>query len=210
MKRPLLTTFGLLATGVLVTILIAWIPAAIPISPVVALPDEAIDRHFAQSLWDRHKENGWPQTPERTGVFESGLGFTVLTAESGIPSVARPTLIIVSEVRCGWPMRSMKYEFWGTLSAGGHYIGTLPRISPVRPLLNDPGFFVPIGVIPIGFVTNAIIYAALTGVSLASLVIVRRALRLRGGLCPHCAYPLSTSLTCPECGRSVPRNPHVA
>ena len=205
MKRPLLTTFGLLVTGVLVTILIAWIPGTL--GSLAALPGEPVDRHFAQSLWDRHKENGWPQTPERTSVFEPGLGFTVLTAESGTSRVDDRTLIIVSEVRYGWPMRSLKYEFWATLSAGSHYSGTLPTISPARP---PPGFFVPIGVIPIGFVTDAIIYAALTGVSLASLVVVRRALRLRGGLCPHCAYPLSTSLTCPECGRSVPRNPNVA
>ena len=134
-------------------------------------------------------------------IFEPGGGFTLLTAESGSPRVGGPLFVIVSEGRCGWPMRSMKYDFWGTSVAGGHYGSTLPAVGVMRPLLREPGFFVPVGVIPVGFVIDSIVYAVVLWLLICGAVVLRRVIRRRRRLCPKCGYPVGESSVCSECGR---------
>ncbi len=51
---------------------------------------------------------------------------------------------------------------------------------------------------------------ALLGAVIATLVQLRRFLRVRRGLCPKCAYPMGESEVCTECGESLPSRIRVA
>ncbi len=46
---------------------------------------------------------------------------------------------------------------------------------------------------------------ALLGAVIATLVQLRRFLRLRRGLCPKCAYPMGEAAVCSECGCGLPK-----
>ena len=58
----------------------------------------------------------------------------------------------------------------------------------------------------IGFTLNTIFYAVVLWLMiLGPLFVVRRWVRVRRGLCPKCAYPMSESAVCSECGKALPR-----
>ena len=56
-----------------------------------------------------------------------------------------------------------------------------------------------------GFAINTIFYAAMLWVVFFVPGIVKRRVRRRRGLCPACAYPVSASKVCTECGKPVKR-----
>jgi hypothetical protein len=56
-----------------------------------------------------------------------------------------------------------------------------------------------------GFAINTIFYAAILWALWFAPGAVRRMIRRRRGQCPACAYPVSTSPVCTECGKSLSR-----
>jgi len=211
MRRRIFMVVIFLLAGAIVNVAVAWwCGGLLLVNYPVAIHDEKrADPDLVQPLWDRHRESGWPVAPDGMFIFELGGGFTLLTAESGSTRVGGPPTVIVSEGRCGWPMRSMKYDFWGTSVAGGHYGSTLPAVGVMRPLLRDPGFFVPVGVIPVGFVIDSIVYAVVLWLLICGAFVLRRVIRVRRGLCPACAYPRGEAAVCSECGKALAKRATV-
>src|SRR5262245_26344332 len=68
--------------------------------------------------------------------------------------------------------------------------GIFPRALPFLPIW--PGFAI-----------NTIFYAAIVLLLFAAPGRLRRRRRIKRGLCPACAYPVGSSDTCSECGKSV-------
>ncbi len=57
-----------------------------------------------------------------------------------------------------------------------------------------------------GFVINTLFYAAILWMLFCMPGSVRRAIRRRRGRCPACAYPMSDSPVCTECGAAIGAN----
>ncbi|NUQ52918.1 MAG: hypothetical protein HUU19_09505 [Phycisphaerales bacterium] len=71
-------------------------------------------------------------------------------------------------------------------------------------------FWLPIGVLPLGFTLNTLFYAAAWCVPLIGIRAARRTLRRRRGLCTRCAYDLNglaPGTPCPECGQAAAHSP---
>lgn len=105
----------------------------------------------------------------------------------------------------GWPMKAS----WGwecTESSPESEQSTHGWIVTV-PIRRKSGFDTapfPIRPLWLGFTMNSILYAAFWGGLYSIPVTIRRTLRVRRGLCPHCAYDMRclTNTPCPECGRA--------
>jgi len=78
---------------------------------------------------------------------------------------------------------------------------------------DDPPFATNLGVsvsegLPIlplwpGFAINTLFYAAILWLLFLAPFRIRRAVRIRRGRCPKCAYPVGVSPVCTECGREL-------
>lgn len=55
-----------------------------------------------------------------------------------------------------------------------------------------------------GIAVNSSLFAGAFLILAIALKHLRRALRLRSGLCPHCKYPAGRSPVCTECGQPLP------
>ncbi len=62
----------------------------------------------------------------------------------------------------------------------------------------------------LGFAVHTLLYAAILWLLIGSLVVLRRCIRVKRGLCPACAYPRGESDVCSECGKAQPRRARVA
>lgn len=69
--------------------------------------------------------------------------------------------------------------------------GAMPRCLPLR-------------VLPLGFLMNAVLYAAGLWLFLVAPFTVRRLVRRRSGRCVHCGYLIGSNEVCTECGNAVP------
>ena len=111
----------------------------------------------------------------------------------------------------GWPLRALWSEpatsYWCGNAApttepvrGGIrtslrqwtsvYGDVFPRTLPLRPIWPN-------------FVANTLFYAIVIWVLAGGPFALRRDLRVRRGLCPKCAYPMSESAVCSECGATL-------
>lgn len=63
----------------------------------------------------------------------------------------------------------------------------------------------PLGPLWPGFLVDTLFYAVGLWFLIRGPFALRRFLRIRGGLCPRCAYPMGASDACSECGRELPR-----
>jgi hypothetical protein len=59
-----------------------------------------------------------------------------------------------------------------------------------------------------GFAINTLFYAGILWLLFAAPFALRRRRRIKGGLCPACAYPVGESAICTECGKPVAINPN--
>ncbi len=68
----------------------------------------------------------------------------------------------------------------------------------------------PIGIHPLPFIANTLLYAAIPFALWLAVGPLRRRRRRRAGRCTRCAYDragLPVDSVCPECGQAAPSNP---
>jgi hypothetical protein len=113
--------------------------------------------------------------------------------------------------RAGWPFRCLSGGEWtdqNTAKAGVSHItfNAMPIGVYSYQLPSVQGALLPMQPIWLGVTANTLLYAAgcwaLFHAPSAPFA-MRRWLRLRRNLCPHCAYPVGTSDVCTECGKAV-------
>ena len=127
----------------------------------------------------------------------TGLGRYVVFHESGWPTLA---------------MSSIRYELTAYVPlglGGGRRYQLLDQGIPLRTsqlhlVLMGPKQL-PLRLIWPGFAINTVFYAAILWLLFAAPFALRRRRRIKRGLCPACAYPVSDSPVCTECGRPVPK-----
>jgi hypothetical protein len=126
-------------------------------------------------------------------------------------------------VRAGWPLRALGWQVWEEEfdSAGPkpkHSSRLVPGTS--RGYIDMKRWLGPRGtsvysinevhqrlpLVPIwpGCVFNSILYGALAWAACRSTLAWRSWRRHIRGRCPSCGYPVGSSATCTECGRSLP------
>jgi hypothetical protein len=117
-----------------------------------------------------------------------------LPAWVGVPDGGRRGMYMRSDAY-GWPCAALFGQDRGT----GHarHIWRIDRGTGAAP------WWLPTGILWRGFAANSVVYAVICWIIVATPFALRRRLRLRRGLCPHCAYPIGTSGVCTECGRPV-------
>jgi hypothetical protein len=112
------------------------------------------------------------------------------------------------EIEAGCPCRTLRGTEWVRQDA------TSPtQVSQMRVLQHVfrwEGWFAQPGgtALPLqplwpGFGINTIFCAALLWLPFAAFGRIRRRRRIKRGLCPACAYPVSDSAVCTECGKAV-------
>ena len=117
----------------------------------------------------------------------------------------------------GWPLRSM-WCGWGTLESCSRPFPTDEPLAHGIPLQSRNVWplspmpwkrALPLAIWPLGFAVNTLFYAAILWLLICSPFLLRRFIRSSRGLCPACAYPMSDSPICTECGKELPK-PAVA
>ena len=108
-------------------------------------------------------------------------------------------------VSTGWPFRSLTGRRW-RLSGGPSRVEVLQglislpsRSSDTLVFLNGSRYL-PYHLMPLRTLGNTLLYGAAIWLVLKLLSMLRRSFRRRRARCVQCAYPCSTSSTCPECG----------
>ncbi len=121
-----------------------------------------------------------------------------------------------SRMEVGWPLRC----WWGTQwymergpnskisSARRGYVDVPPVLTPLIKVK-----CLPIGIHPLPFIVNTLLYAAIPVVLWLAIRPLRPWRRRRAGRCTHCGYDragLPADSVCPECGHAVPHSGHTA
>ncbi len=194
MKRRLLLIAVCLLLGAVVNVAVAyscvfWAPDW-PGGSSVALP--------AGSDWVREPGASWP-APNK-GFASSAFGNSFVS-RSATPNKPGGISYYQWTYHFGWPFR--------TVESGGRQAGRrieeligVGRKITVTPLFGQTDYYRHLPFHPIwpGFAINTIFYAALLWSLIPGPFALRRLLRVRCGLCPKCAYPMSQSSVCTECG----------
>ncbi len=216
MKRRLLIIAICLLLGVIVNVAVAWGCAAwadLDTEPSSGTSEDGttmigrwsskfgtlIHYHISRTATYRHP------------LFESPRMDEVSPYWLRFPSAAYESGLIDNEDRItdarGWPALTMWSEYvWppygppvpvkgGLRLTSPHSVTNfgpqLPRALPLRPIW--PGFAV-----------NTLFYAAILWLLMSGPFALRRFIRVKGGLCPACAYPRGQSEVCSECGKALP------
>ncbi len=110
----------------------------------------------------------------------------------------------------GWPLLALWCELSMTSGNAGLSYSVAGAIeTPLQWESNLRPRTLPLRPIGAGFIVNTMFYAVML-VPLWLLIrggylfAFRRAIRIRRGLCPACAYPTGESDTCAECGKPLP------
>ncbi len=106
-------------------------------------------------------------------------------------------------VASGWPMRCLVgHPTDNAVSPSTTYFGPWDtRLGGAGPwAMPFAGLILPLRPLWPGFLVNTLFFTPLAWVALTAPRLLRHAVRQRRGLCPHCAYDLGDSPTCPECG----------
>jgi hypothetical protein len=131
----------------------------------------------------------------------------------------------VARTFAGWPFRSLSGDRWqgqdfamdvpdpddrryallfdSLPRPGDEYRAAIP-VSRGRPSGNRTGLL-PLRPEWPGVVANAVVYGAALGILAATLMVLRRFVRVRRRLCPACRYPMGESALCTECGNPLPK-----
>ncbi|MEZ6243553.1 MAG: hypothetical protein R3B57_10985 [Phycisphaerales bacterium] len=216
MIRRAVTRSGvLLLVGVVVNVLVAWTLVAIPHQMSWRIEHFPTEGTIASA--GMRTPPGWEP---RTLVVRRGFGvrMRLLTEMEWMGS--RLGMMMDSQNRsvnvceAGWPMLSLRLD--GVQSdryAGASgwlartWIGGLE--APLRLVGGGGGYGVylwpdrlPVRPVPLGFVVNSVVYAALVFVMAPMPRRARRWWRGRRGKCRRCGYTLAGLESCPECGEA--------
>src|SRR5262245_55524052 len=208
MKRRLLKLAVFLLAGAIINVAMAW--GCVCWSD----PVRRQRRESEQIVWQAPVPADWP--PMATHWRETSFGITDCSALGSAPSRAdtwtRGTAQWV--LRAGWPYRALFVERHRTEVWTGLYF----PLSFDRPSDWCDRILIPDGVpwcdiqgirylptrpIWSGFAINTMFYAAIVWMLFAAPFALRRWRRIRGGLCPACAYPVGASEACTECGYTL-------
>ena len=191
----------LLLAGAIVNVAVAWGCALWEPQQNSGFVDvtERLPAIFAKyGLALQHDEN-------QSGFQGSGFGLTFTSADHEV----EPTQILML-TEAGWPARSLGGAIELTVPLSGTPVAAFhsalelsPSIRPRNPVMPQLAFVLPLRPIWPGFAINTVLYAAVLWLLLTWPGRLRRFLRLRGSLCPTCAYPIGTNDVCTECGTPI-------
>jgi hypothetical protein len=224
MRRLILLLLLCLVLGASSNVLVAWIAAARSEQLMYERDDE---RPATAEDLPGYLATFWPPPVRYREAV--GLGFGVSMDEMVCTEISPasyddqlfawnegPMRAILIRVRFGWPMRSMSFDSYGlqgelSKESKGEFFDRCERAAGMRAWRQFPKWTpisprsrrgVPRAILPLGFVANtagfSTVFAFLLGIRS-----IRNWIRRNRGLCPHCAYPVSTSCVCTECGKPV-------
>ncbi len=153
------------------------------------------------SRWRIAVPPDWPAQPAEELAMGSAW-YTMGTQQT----LRDHTSYVLHEFRFGFPMKSLScYRVDSGMGATWSQ-----SWSYAAPFARSGSYPLPTRLLWSGFLLNSVVYALFLWLPLAGFVVARRALRLRRGLCPECAYPLGASPICTECGARQAAGPLVA
>ncbi len=223
--RPM-TLLALLFLGALLTTANAWLCAyrgCFPHFPIGLRPSQ---RDSVHRSWTERPE--WPSYAPSRWTDRVPAGYSVTTTPTctsrewmwtsrgadDIGPIAGTEVLSVTELRAGWPLRSLDTSeareavvnngrpppldlgWWrkGLDLPESWSLGErVSRRLPLRPVW--PGFGV-----------NTLVYGGATWVMLLAVQQGNRLRRASHAQCPTCGYPVVGLQTCPECGSAIQRN----
>jgi hypothetical protein len=229
-KRRLIKLGLFLFLGAIVNVAVAW-GCAIWTTELGERTTGVPSPRETTQIWNRIAGANWPAAPadftfdkrwDGSSIRRIGSGTRSFGAKrvgalivEGAASGRSGTLWSACALSSGWPLYSFEAE---TYQAGANALFALPPpqvqdglVIKLPPALRKTYRFVssPTRIVPLrpiwrGFATNTTFYAAILWLLLAAPFALRRLLRTRRSLCPHCAYPVGAGNVCTECGNAVP------
>ena len=162
--------------------------------------------------WPADPPSGWYSCQTIDEIRTWGYVHSWATDYFGTGPLGR-TVHFMSIHACGWPRLAVRTiwvapsDNWERERSSSDVVVSIdggiswPTSGPRFRL--DPRGRLPLIPIWPGFAINTIFYAAVLWLPVAGLGALRRHGRVKGGLCPSCAYPIGGSPICTECGASV-------
>lgn len=217
MKRQARTILIFLLLGAIINVAVAWMaPITMSItSSSIGLNEGEDDvlQDAYQSAWIRSmKSDRGLHVYATSGEWNAFT--TIITFDAQDTIVPDPFPYVgIQVLRAGWPLRACEGRRIAYLTSTDN-TGNIIRVetfmaiplSSQRIYTNDAGI-IPFGPLWPGFFANIVFYATVIWLLRMGVIVPRRFLRLRRGLCPDCAYDLRgappVSMQCPECGRRL-------
>lgn len=131
---------------------------------------------------------------DRFGYREYRLTIAALAFASG-KDLGMPGPWGISEIEAGWPYRCFRRAVAVQVDVDALFAKTPAVVS-----LDSDRIIIPLRPFWGKLALNTLFYAGVVWLLFFAPAIVRRARRVRQGLCPHCAYPVGVSERCSECG----------
>ncbi len=201
MKRRLLILVVFLLAGATVNVAVAWGCALGALCFLPYWPDDDDHNYVdeAHSTWWRENApSKWEGDLARVDRVPS-LGTVTLLYTQHPGFVGSPT--VVFRLFAGIPFRCLEGSTWLHRKARTVRDDSLVYVEG---RWWRPGGRIPVRVRWAETSANILFYTVVfVGIRLVYLSI-RARIRLRRGLCPACAYPMSESSVCSECGRALP------
>ena len=225
MKRYLLIIAIFLLAGAVVNVAVAW-KIAYHTTPISRTPWHFVTFPESNQFWLQRRPPDWKRHSLIDVTRRQGLGRTVTTArgrtapservvvpelptEPGVGYIGPPPgseMIIQHECRIieaayGWPQRSLR---WTAIVDEGFYART--PVIDIAQAFQHRRLLLPLLPIWFGFAANTLFYGLLLWLPICGPYVLRQFIRRRRGLCPACAYPISESEVCSECGKAQHEN----
>ena len=220
MKRTLIKLCVFVLAGAIINVAVAWgcvlwLPNP-PREYDFRLPRKDVPSHFPQE-WHSFANDWLPSQSSSFGIWTKQYERVGMTGQGNYYDYS---LLLVQEIRAGWPTRCAWCEgfsddergFMPQIKFDWEFAISAPRWIPPRPMtcsFHLVTFRPPVPLCPIwpGFAINTIFYAAILWLLFAAPGFVRGRIRRHRHQCPSCGYPIGASPVCTECGRALPVMP---